>query len=172
MLTDIVPSDEAMEIGVAIVEGGGHSESEKREEHEQGEKETGEHEGESESNEDNSKEESELSHAEREKKEMENFGFTAKVIGYGYHYLNGISFTLAFILLVGHLRSISSGVAFGIGVWIMMWILPPETTSLGYFGAKTGGPGIAILTLIGHIAFGLVIGYFSKRELGKAIEEH
>jgi hypothetical protein len=165
VMAHIVPMDEAVEVGAAIVGGGmDHSSDDPMTKETMGH--GGGHDSEKAQSGDTMSEHKDgTGHGQMEA------GVAAKIIGYGYHYLNGISFTLAFLLLFGHFkqRIIRTAVIFGVVIWALMWTLPPMPAMAGYFGLKTGGIGLALMTLLAHIAFGFVIGYFAKRNIQAAV---
>jgi hypothetical protein len=163
IMAQIVPMDEAVEVGSVIVGGpmdhtsdspmnkdemGGHGEGHGSEKDAMDEPNDG------------------AGHGEMDP------GMAAKIIGYGYHYLNGISFALAFLLIFGKLTKymIGNAVIFGVIIWILMWTLPPMPAMAGYFGLKTGGIGLALITLVAHIAFGFVIGFLAKRNIQATVK--
>jgi hypothetical protein len=87
----------------------------------------------------------------------------AMIVGYIYHYLNGIGMTTVFMVLFGGLR-VSAGVWYALAVELGMMVSPPVMMMDGPFGLKNG-PGILIVSLLAHIAWGIVIGVISSRQV-------
>jgi hypothetical protein len=84
------------------------------------------------------------------------------IVGNLYHFLNGITFTIVYVLLFGK-GNTRLGAYYGILIWIGMMVLPPMPMMVGFFGIKTGSLGLGFGTLVAHIAYGLVVGILAKR---------
>jgi hypothetical protein len=91
--------------------------------------------------------------------------FVSDVVGWGYHFENGASFGIIYVLLLGTSRR-WAGVLYGFAVGIG-FLLSPVVLSLGvgYFGLQFS-VGFPITVLAAHLAFGLALGILSHRFLG------
>ena len=82
--------------------------------------------------------------------------------GYLYHFINGASFGLLYILLAGRPRWYW-GIAWGLIVELAMMTFPPMMMmGVGYFGLKAG-LGVFGTTLVAHLAYGAVLGWLVER---------
>ena len=83
-------------------------------------------------------------------------------VGFLYHFLNGASFALLYVLLFGR-PSWYWGIAWALIYELGMMTLPPMAPLFGPFGSKTGSPAFFLSTLVAHIAFGAVLGLLVER---------
>ncbi len=84
--------------------------------------------------------------------------------GWVYHFWNGASFGIIYVLLFGAARrwiGVLYGIALGLG-----FLVSPVVISLGvgYFGLEFS-KGFALTVLSAHLAFGLALGFFTNRFL-------
>ncbi|MGH9711839.1 MAG: hypothetical protein ACRD5M_00870 [Candidatus Acidiferrales bacterium] len=86
------------------------------------------------------------------------------IAGWAYHFWNGASFGIIYILLFGAARR-WAGVLYGIAVG-MGFLISPVVVSLGvgYFGLQFS-KGFPITVLTAHLAFGLALGFLANRFL-------
>ena len=82
--------------------------------------------------------------------------------GWAYHFWNGASFGIIYMILFGSRRrwvGAVFGTAIGIG-----FMLSPVVTSLGvgYFGLQYS-PGFPATVLLAHLAFGVALGFLAAR---------
>ena len=90
---------------------------------------------------------------------------TSDIAGWGYHFWNGASFGLIYVLLLGTCRR-WAGALFGmfIGVGFM---LSPVVSSLGVGFLGLGfSKGFPITVTLSHLAFGAILGWLTARWLG------
>ena len=87
-----------------------------------------------------------------------------------YHFLNGATFGLLYVLIFGA-KNWKWGVAWGLIVEFFMMTLPPMAPMTGFFGVKTGSPALFLITLIAHIGFGLTLGIVAKQLFVKNTHE-
>ncbi len=83
--------------------------------------------------------------------------------GFIYHFLNGMSFGVIYVILFG-VRKWYWGLGWGLVIEVAMMTLPPMVFSFGPFGVKTGSPALFIITLVAHIAFGILLGIWCEKE--------
>jgi hypothetical protein len=86
------------------------------------------------------------------------------VAGWAYHFWNGASFGIIYVLVFGVTRrwlGVLYGIAVGIG-----FLMSPVVVSLGvgYFGLQFS-KGFPVTVLTAHLAFGLVLGLLARRFL-------
>jgi Family of unknown function (DUF6789) len=88
------------------------------------------------------------------------FSLAAHVIGWIYHFSNGITFGVMYVALIGNVtrRGWLWAVAFATVVELMMLITPYTT----FFGIHSGASFI-IATLTAHAIFGTTLGLITKR---------
>lgn len=86
------------------------------------------------------------------------------VTGFIYHFLNGANFGIFYTLVVGKARWYWA-IVWGLVVELGMMTLPPMGPLAGPFGSKTGRPALFLITLVAHIAFGLVLGLLTQHWL-------
>lgn len=83
------------------------------------------------------------------------------VVGWIMHFAIGtVLWGLLFAFLYPKLPgggAVAKGVAFSIGAWVLMMILPMPMAGAGFFGLKMGIMA-PIMTLILHIIWGLILG--------------
>jgi hypothetical protein len=85
-----------------------------------------------------------------------------ELVGYVYHFLNGIGFALLYTLVLGRGRW-EWGVVWGLIIWLLMMVTPPMLMmGVGPFGVNFG-PGLAVATFFAHVAFGAVLGIVAQR---------
>ncbi len=82
--------------------------------------------------------------------------------GYVIHLLNGANFGLVYAFVWGRRKSYQSAI-FWATIWALvielgMMTLPPIAPMLGAFGVRFAWPQLFLLTLVAHLAFGLVLG--------------
>jgi hypothetical protein len=87
------------------------------------------------------------------------------IAGWAYHFENGASFGIIYVLLFGTSRR-WAGVLYGFAVGVG-FLLSPVVLSLGvgYFGLEFS-MGFPVTVLAAHLAFGLALGILSQRFLG------
>jgi hypothetical protein len=90
--------------------------------------------------------------------------FTSDFAGWAYHFWNGASFGIVYVLLFGTTRrwvGVLYGIAVGLG-----FLVSPVVISLGvgYFGLEFS-KGFALTVLSAHLAFGLALGFLTNRFL-------
>lgn len=78
-------------------------------------------------------------------------------VGMLYHFLNGASFGMFYAIVWGKAHWIWA-VVWALVVELGMMTLPPMAPIVGPFGSNTGGPELFVITLIAHIAYGVVLG--------------
>jgi hypothetical protein len=84
------------------------------------------------------------------------------LVGYLYHFLNGIGFALIYTLVAGKVDW-KWGVVWGLFVELGMMTTPPMLImGVGFFGLKAGY-GILATSLIAHIAMGITFGKIAER---------
>ena len=98
---------------------------------------------------------------------MKSSELTWVIWGNIYHFLNGMSFGIFFVLIFRKGNWITWGIIWGLLIELGMMMLPPMAPMFGLLGIKTGSPALFIITLIAHIAYGLVLGLWVKNSLKK-----
>ncbi|MBI2843916.1 MAG: hypothetical protein HYX78_10995 [Armatimonadetes bacterium] len=85
------------------------------------------------------------------------------IIGYLYHYWVGACFGLTYTLMVGWTRWWGA-LIWGVLIELGMMVTPPMVIAMdtGYFGLKQG-PGILIVSLTAHVAYGVIMGLLIQR---------
>ena len=88
----------------------------------------------------------------------------SNLAGWTYHFWNGASFGIVFVVLFGHIRwyyGILLGLLIAIG-----FMAGPATISLGVgrFGVDFGW-GFPVTVTLAHVAYGAIFGYFDKKWL-------
>lgn len=86
------------------------------------------------------------------------------ITGFIYHFLNGANFGIVYTLIVGK-ASWYWGIVWGLLVELGMMTLPLMAPLVGPFGAKTGRPALFLITLVAHVAFGIVLGLLTQHWL-------
>jgi len=81
--------------------------------------------------------------------------------GWVYHYLNGASFGILFTVLFGRIHWLWA-VLWALFIEIGMMTLPPMAPVNGPFGVNTGGAAYFLITLVAHLAFGIVLGLLAQ----------
>jgi hypothetical protein len=90
--------------------------------------------------------------------------FTSDFAGWAYHFWNGASFGIVYVLLFGTTRR-WVGVLFGIAVGLGFLVSPVVISlGVGYFGLEFS-KGFALTVLSAHLAFGLALGFLTNRFL-------
>jgi hypothetical protein len=85
--------------------------------------------------------------------------WTAWIIGWAYHFLNGGVFGITFALMLGRRATVLTGIAWGILLEIAMVITYPPT-----FGIDMGWGSVGLtVSFLGHAAYGATLGYTLKR---------
>jgi hypothetical protein len=82
------------------------------------------------------------------------------LVGFTYHLLNGIAFSIAYCLLLGD-RNWKYGVIWAFGLEIVMFLVYPTWLNLG----KVIGE-FTVVSVIGHACYGLILGLVSQSKLG------
>ncbi len=90
--------------------------------------------------------------------------FASDFAGWAYHFWNGASFGIVYVLLFGAARrwvGVLYGIAVGLG-----FLVSPVVISLGvgYFGLEFS-KGFPLTVLSAHLAFGLALGFLTNRFL-------
>lgn len=86
------------------------------------------------------------------------------IAGWTYHFWNGASFGIIYVLLFGTARR-WAGVLYGLAVGVGFLISPVVISlGVGYFGLQFS-LGFPITVLTAHLAFGLTLGVFAHRFL-------
>lgn len=86
------------------------------------------------------------------------------IAGWAYHFWNGVSFGIIYVLIFGAARrwvGIVYGIAVGVG-----FMLSPVVVALGvgYFGLQFSD-WFSVTVLTAHLAFGLALGFLAKKFL-------
>jgi hypothetical protein len=90
---------------------------------------------------------------------------TSDITGWGYHFWNGASFGLIYVLLLGTCRR-WVGALFGIFIGIG-FMLSPVVSSLGVGFVGLGfSKGFPVTVTLAHLAFGGILGWLTARWLG------
>lgn len=85
--------------------------------------------------------------------------------GWAYHFWNGASFGIIYVLVIGA-RRIWAGLVYGLAVGVG-FLLSPVVASLGVgFLGLQFSVGFPITVLLAHAAFGLSLGWLAKRWTG------
>lgn len=88
----------------------------------------------------------------------------SNIAGWAYHFWNGASFGIIYVLLIGTSRR-WAGVFYGIAVGVGFMLSPVVIAlGVGYFGSQFSG-WFMVTVLAAHIAFGLTLGFLAKRFL-------
>lgn len=90
-------------------------------------------------------------------------GFAGTVVHLLHGIIIGVSFTMLFMAIgwtnLGLPRSIALGVGYGLVIWISLAaILMPIWLDAVGFALAPAAPNIAIESIVGHIAYGAVVG--------------
>ncbi|RMF82756.1 MAG: hypothetical protein D6737_00840 [Chloroflexi bacterium] len=91
---------------------------------------------------------------------------TSTVVGYLYHFFNGIAFAVIYTTIFGRIRWWVGVLYAVLFVEVGMMTLPPMSQMTGYFGLNLGQGiwnGVFLTTLFAHIAMGLVLGGLAQR---------
>ena len=91
--------------------------------------------------------------------EQPTYSLTAQLVGWAYHFSNGITFGVMYLALVGDVtrRSWLWAVLLAIGLELAMLLTPyPQ-----FFGISVTAAFVAV-TLTAHLTFGVVLGLVSK----------
>ena len=88
------------------------------------------------------------------------FTLTAHVVGWNYHFSNGITFGVMYMALIGDAvrRSWLWAIALAVGLELMMLITPYTS----FFGINMT-PRFVVVTLTAHLIFGIGLGLYSRR---------
>ena len=89
------------------------------------------------------------------------FTLTAHVVGWIYHFSNGITFGVMYMALIGDARRRSWmwGIVLAVGLELMM-LFTPYT---GFFGINLTARFV-VVTLIAHLIFGIAMGIYARRK--------
>ncbi len=92
-------------------------------------------------------------------------GLASDVAGWAYHFWNGASFGIIYVLLFGT-RHRWVGVLFGLAIGLGFLVSPVVVSlGVGYFGLQFSY-GFPATVLLAHLAFGTALGILSYRFLG------
>lgn len=87
------------------------------------------------------------------------------VAGWGYHFWNGASLGMIYILLLGT-RRLGIGILYGVAIGLGFMVSPVVISlGVGYFGLQFSY-GFPATVLLAHLAFGAALAHFSRRFLG------
>jgi hypothetical protein len=86
-------------------------------------------------------------------------GQAALLAGIAYHYVNGITFAIAYCLLLGG-RNWRWGILWALGLEAAMFTIYP-----GWLDLKAVMKEFTIVSLLGHVAYGTTLGILSQRAL-------
>lgn len=90
--------------------------------------------------------------------------FFSDLAGWTYHFWNGASFGILYVLLLGTERG-WMGLLFGIVVGFGFLVSPVMISlGVGYFGLQFSY-GLPATVLLAHLAFGAALGFFARRFL-------
>lgn len=82
-------------------------------------------------------------------------------VGMAYHIANGASFGLIYAILWGRQPTVGAALARGVGLLLVielgMMTLPPMQPMVGAFGVDHAWPQLFLVTLVAHVAFGVVL---------------
>lgn len=90
----------------------------------------------------------------------------AYIVGYGYHFLNGIGFATVFSVLFGKTRWWAAVLYTVFFVEFGMMVLPPMAKMLGPFGIDKYGAlwnSMFLTTLVAHFFMGVALGSIEQR---------
>ncbi|HEY7089746.1 MAG TPA: hypothetical protein VH518_16735 [Tepidisphaeraceae bacterium] len=95
------------------------------------------------------------------------FTLTAHVVGWLYHFSNGMTFGVMYLALVGDAvkRSWLWAIVLAVGLELAM-LFTPYT---GFFGIAMT-VRFVVVTMLAHLIFGVVLGLWTKREYSRAAE--
>ncbi len=83
------------------------------------------------------------------------------ILGWGYHFWNGVAFGLIFVLVLGRrslVWTIIYGQLFGIG-----FLASPAVKSLGIGAFGLDMPAMPLTVIVAHLAFGILLGLGLRR---------
>jgi len=91
------------------------------------------------------------------------------------HYLNGtILFPLIFVGLLWNALPggpTAKGISWGVALWFFAQALVMPIMGGGFFSANAGGILAVLLSLVGHIVYGAILGAVTGGPESKAMEE-
>jgi hypothetical protein len=91
--------------------------------------------------------------------------FASDLAGWAYHFWNGASFAIIYILLLGTRRR-WLGAIFGLAIGLGFLVSPVVISlGVGYFGLQFSY-GFPVTVLLAHLAYGIALGVLSYRFLG------
>lgn len=92
--------------------------------------------------------------------EQPNYSLAAHIVGWGYHFSNGVSFGVMYLAIVGDARRRSWwwAVVLAMGLELAMLLTPYPT-----FFSIPVTPTFVAVTLTAHLVFGVVLGLLCKR---------
>lgn len=87
-------------------------------------------------------------------------GFWVTVVGFTFHYANGIGFAIAYSIAFGT-RGIWMGILWGMILELMMVTVYP-----GWLGLKALNEFLSV-SVFGHFIYGITLGYLAKKLISK-----
>lgn len=96
---------------------------------------------------------------------MEGPSTWSNILGYAYHYWNGATFGMIFVILFGR-KPVWWGLIYALLIGTG-FLLSPSVKAMGVGFMGTGLPGMIEIVYGAHIAFGLILGYLAHRWLTK-----
>jgi membrane-bound metal-dependent hydrolase YbcI (DUF457 family) len=97
---------------------------------------------------------------------MQEAPISAYLLGYGYHFLNGIGFATVFSVLIGKSRWWAAVLYSVFFVELGMMTLPPMAKMLGPFGIEKYGTilnSMFLTTLVAHFFMGVALGLIEQK---------
>ena len=88
----------------------------------------------------------------------------AKVVGWTYHFSNGLTFALCYALVAGRAKW-WWGVVYAMTLQTLMVLMYPRA-----FGVSRGNEDFLAVSFIGHATYGLVLGVLNRRYNGDDIQ--
>ncbi len=85
----------------------------------------------------------------------------SNILGYTYHYWNGVAFGIIFAVIFGR-TSIWAGVAYGLFIATGFLMGPAvRATGAGFMGLEM--PMMPVTIYLGHLVFGILLGFFCRK---------
>lgn len=87
------------------------------------------------------------------------------VLGLAAHYATGTALTAGFVLISGRKRRpLTAGLCYGVATSALPLFVMFPSMGFGWCGARTGeAPRMVRTMLVGHVAFGAGIGFWTRR---------